>query len=723
MKSLPKIISKTNLRFWWTYKDEEGNPLALVARFDTPTVNNESKKIYRQYKVCENGEWVEGAPTPSPIYGINTVSKCDSSAKVYIFEGEKCAQAAHSLGLPALTSMMGSNQAHLADWPILARYRYLKRFVLIPDNDDAGEKYIGTVFKEIGKICPAAEISVCQLPLDNKGDDFIDWLKKQTDCPEDWDGFDLIEGPCREKLLTAFDAYVSKNLVKAEEYFSKIIEGKVSFEATPEPIEDILSDVLPCPLSTFPEPIVKWIDGLAAQMQIPADYLAAPLIVYIGSMIGRKRSLKLRPGTDWTEHANLWGMIVGRSAVMKSPAMKSVRKPLILLTERATKEYEEAHKNYELEFEAWGIRKKAFEEVYKKGFKDSIEGKDKKAPPPAYQFQEQTPPEEPVRRRYKTEDSTVEKLGELLVENPQGLLLFRDELSGWLNSFEKPGRENDRQFYVESWSGKEDFDVDRIGRGSIHIPALCLSIFGSIQPGPLSQYVRNSVKGGIGDDGFIQRFQVMVWPNLPLEWELIENLAIGELEAPIEQIFQTLDLMPFSHSETASPLTFTAEAQNLFNEWQQRHEKRLRRGDLPPHMESHLAKYKKLLPALCLILEHLGEAIHGRYPNEVSQTTLETALKWLEYFESHAWRIYGSGGNAVPAAAKTLIERIRKGEIKEPFSSRDVYYKHHWSGLASPDEVEEVLNYLVEKSYLCAAYAKTNGRPTVRYWVHPKVFE
>ena len=722
MKSLPQIVSRANLKFWWAYKNEVGNPLALVARFDVPTGNNEFKKIYRQYRLCENGEWVEGAPTPSPIYGINTLSNCNSSPIVYIFEGEKCAQAAHGLGISALTSMMGSSQAHLADWPILARHRHIKRFVLIPDNDDAGEKYIGAVFKEVGKACPEAEILVCRLPLDNKGEDFIDWLKEQPECPQAWDGFGLIEGFCREALLTAFDTYVSNNLIKADEYFSKVIDRKVSFEATPEPIEDVLSDVLPCPVNTFPEPIVKWIDGLAAQMQIPADYLAAPLIVYIGSMIGRKRALKLRPGTDWTEHANLWGMIVGRSAVMKSPAMKSVRKPLMALVEKATKEYEESLKKYEYELEAWKIQKKAFEEVYKRRFKDSVEAKDKKLAAPR-QFQEHSPPVKPISKRYKTEDSTVEKLGELLIENPQGLLLFRDELAGWLNSFEKPGRENDRQFYVESWSGKEDFDVDRIGRGSIHIPALCLSIFGSIQPGPLSQYVRSSVKGGIGDDGFIQRFQVMVWPDFPLEWELVKDQAIGVLEAPIAQLFQTLDSISFSSNEQAQPLTFTVEAQAFFDEWQQKHEERLRKGDLPPHMESHLAKYKKLLPALCLIFEHVSEAMHERCPSKVTLTTLEASFTWLKYLESHAWRIYGSGGNAVPGAAKTLLERIRKGEIKDPFSSRDVYYKHHWSGLTSAEEVEEVLNYLVEKNYLCATFAKTNGRPTTKYWIHPKVFE
>jgi|GEM_PF-6717184 len=50
-----------------------------------------------------------------------------------------------------------------------------------------------------------------------------------------------------------------------------------------------------------------WIATHAEQMQIPPDFLVAPFLVYVGSLLGRKRALKLRPGTDWYEYANLWG--------------------------------------------------------------------------------------------------------------------------------------------------------------------------------------------------------------------------------------------------------------------------------------------------------------------------------------------------------------------------------------------------------------------------------
>ena len=35
--------------------------------------------------------------------------------------------------------------------------------------------------------------------------------------------------------------------------------------------------------------------------------------------------------------------------------------------------------------------------------------------------------------------------------------------------------------YLESWNGYGSFTTDRIGRGTVHVDGLCLSIFGGIQ--------------------------------------------------------------------------------------------------------------------------------------------------------------------------------------------------------------------------------------------------
>ena len=383
------------------------------------------------------------------------------------------------------------------------------------------------------------------------------------------------------------------------------------------------------------------------------------------------------------------------------------------------KKFKSESKVHKIKLDAWKIRKKGAEEVYKKSFKESLGDETKLS----LEFPSEEPPEEPKRKRYKTDDPTVEKLGEILIENPQGILLYRDELSGWLRSFEKNGRENDRQFFLESWSGKKDFDVDRIGRGSLHVPSLFLSIFGSIQPGPLSQYVRSTIKGGAGDDGFLQRFSMMVWPDVKSDWELIERINVKTEEAEVIRTFEHLDKLAFDDEDNPILLNFTEEAQRVFDEWQKALELRLRAGSLPNHLEAHFAKYKKLLPALCLIHEHLKSAAFGSYPELLTLDSLQSSLQWVEYLESHAFRVYGSGANAIPKAAMELLQHIKNGDIVEPFTVRDVYYGHHWSGLTTSHEVEEVLDYLVEKGYLGCAMVRTNGRPSQKYWVHPKVFE
>ncbi len=85
---------------------------------------------------------------------------------------------------------------------------------------------------------------------------------------------------------------------------------------------------------------------------------------------------------------------------------------------------------------------------------------------------------EPQRRRYLTNDATVEKIGELLAANPRGLLIFRDELTGWLSSLDREGREGTRAFFLEAWNGTGRFTYDRIKRGTIDIEAACLSMLG-----------------------------------------------------------------------------------------------------------------------------------------------------------------------------------------------------------------------------------------------------
>lgn len=111
-------------------------------------------------------------------------------------------------------------------------------------------------------------------------------------------------------------------------------------------------------------------------------------------------------------------------------------------------------------------------------------------------------------------DATVEKLGELMQQNPWGTLSYRDELYGLLTGLDKPGQEGARAFMLQSYDGNQGYTFDRIGRGTVHIPRVCLALIGGIQPGRIQKYVRGAVTGGSADDGLLQRFGLAVWPDV-----------------------------------------------------------------------------------------------------------------------------------------------------------------------------------------------------------------
>lgn len=177
---------------------------------------------------------------------------------------------------------------------------------------------------------------------------------------------------------------------------------------------------------------------------------------------------------------------------------------------------------------------------------------------------------------------------------------------------------------------------------NLHIPAACIAMLGGIQPGKLQSYIHDAINGGTGDDGLLQRFGMLVWPDVAGEWINIDRWPDTAAKNIAFETFQRLDAMPpGTDPETGSPApaiySFSTEAQAMFESWRHEFETSLRSGEHHPAMESHLAKYRKLVPAIALTCALAdGET-------EVSAESLARALAWSEYLQTHAARAYAAG--------------------------------------------------------------------------------
>jgi Protein of unknown function (DUF3987) len=229
---------------------------------------------------------------------------------------------------------------------------------------------------------------------------------------------------------------------------------------------------------------------------------------------------------------------------------------------------------------------------------------------------------------------------------------------------------------------------------------VCISVLGNTQPARISEYVRRANAGGAGGDGLIQRFGLMVWPDASTEWKNVDEYPNTRVREQAWNVFNRLAKLDVGSAFALGaqkgpfdPLPFLRldpAAHDDFLGWRQDLERRLRSGELSPVLEGHLAKYRKLVPALALI-NHLADEQQG----VITQKSLLLALACANYLETHARRIYGASFEGERGAARAILRKIHHGELADGFSARDIQ-RHEWSGLTDRDAIQRGLDLLVD---------------------------
>ncbi len=491
--------------------------------------------------------------------------------------------------------------------------------------------------------------------------------------------------------------------IKGSKAVLDIINSSVAIETYPIPLPTLSHEVKELNKDMLPECIRDYIFDIAERQQCPPDFVAVTAIIALSSLLGRKAIMQVKMHDNWFATPNQWGVIIGRPSAMKSPSMKAALMPLRKIEEDNARIYDEQLKEFNIEQELSDIdkpiKKKKITKLLNSGDKDMarelLESNDKNTPP--------------IRKRLIINDSTIEKLGELLNENPNGLMLVRDELSGWLSILMREDGQQDRAFYLECFDGDNKFSYHRIGRGTIEINNCTLSLIGGIQPTKISNLVYQAMIG-IADDGLIQRLQLATWPKDNCKWQWIDRAPNKAAQDKYFQTFKTLNELIFNTDGGAKIFSFTPEAQELCKSWNEELHELLKSDDINPLIESHLLKMPQTIASLALLFEIITG---GRDVVDVDATIYAIGL--ADYFRSHAEKIYNIIGNAGINGAKLILKR--KNKLPDPFVTRDIQRKK-WSGLFDTDIINDAISYLVEYRHLIPTEVMTTikgGRPTIGY--------
>ena len=705
----------------WTYCAKDGAPLGVVGRYQE---GNEKKDIVPFFK--KNGSsWTAGIElNPRPLFGLDKLASQPKDKAVFIVEGEKSAAALQQIGVTALTSLGGSKAAKQADWLPLSDY---KAVYLLPDNDEAGENYIQDVYRALIGLSEPPIIKILRLSgLPEKGD-VVDWLQSWVD---GWNGYSLIP----ESLHNGLNEELKEELKQAEpipEDWSLDTLDTGGLWENPNKIESEIPPVQILEDKLIPEPFKFWLSDVSYRMQTPKDFSVSTALVIIGSLIGSGCSIKPKRLDDWEVIPNVWGACIGRpSVVLKSPSMKE---PMNLL-ERIQAEYGEKYGADKAGAEFDNLTNKAMIDDVKVRLSKAAKGNGKDGVVNADDMQKlkadymelsQNTEPEATRRLFKTNETSVQSMTLLQVQNERGILVFRDELTGLLAKWDTEQGSDERAYFLEGWNGNGSYTDVKIGRGLTEAPNICISLMGGIQPDKLARYQYQANKGH--NDGLVQRLQLAVWPDEPKGWQLVDtkpNKAEKQRAYDIMKALAELDFTQYGATkgeyDSRPFFRFDDAGQTIFNDWLTELQTIKIKKEENPLMVEHFGKYRSLMPSLALIF-HCIDIADGKIKGSVTAKSARLAVSWCKYLESHARRIYAMAASPEHEAAVRLSEKIKTKCLPSPFTARLIQQKG-WHGLKDKVDIEAACNILIEENWLMMQRKPKplTGRPPLpEYSINP----
>ena len=622
----------------YPYRDVAGHAIAYQLRWDHPDGSKNFMPISLQFS-----HWVIKAP-PAPRLPFLAPEALAADC-VYIVEGEKAAAQMQAIGLTSTTSLNGAHGAAKTDWGILAG----KQVVICPDNDLSGEQYCEEVIQQLCKLQPSPMIKVVHLDgLPEKGD-VVEFVEQQ--------GGDL--KAARRAILAAAE--------EAEIVFANEL--------------DMPSCLFrPFPVDELPEQAGAFVRVASNAIGCDPTYLTLPLLAACGSMLGNRFRVRVKDG--WLEPPVIWTATIGESGTMKTPALFTVLEPLYAIQADMTADYQEAHLAY-----------KAAHELYRqKSAADKKAGKDTPMECPA----------EPDLKQLIASDTTVEALAMILMRNPNGVLLIRDELGGWISSFDRytSGKGGSDVGHWLSTFGAKPMIMDRKTGPTpqVYVPNAAVCITGSIQPSTLRCVLGKEHR----NNGLLARFLLASPPRQLKQWRE-EGIASHDRSMLAELINRLLVFVPDGDAASHDPfkipfeVPFDPDAKAIWRVFfnQNAQEQAMLTGDLA----AAWSKLECYVPRLALIFWAIRSAFGEMGPenaNAIDQQSLQSAVNIIQWFKHETKRVYCLLGESESEhAQRRLVEHIQSkgGRISASQLTRS------FRRCRAPGAAKKTLDQLVAEGY------------------------
>lgn len=349
------------------------------------------------------------------------------------------------------------------------------------------------------------------------------------------------------------------------------------------------------PLSFFPKMMQDIMAEVCETNRFHPDFLATSIMCVASTAIGNTYCLKITE--SWKERCNMFIAIVGTPGVNKSAPLTWALSPIEKKERELYKQYLQILKEFAADEKNVG-----------------------KNPPGLI--------------KTVVSDATPEAIVQQLHKNERGILIYNDELSGFINSFQRYSKGNDEQFYLSVWSGKPVV-VDRKTSVSVRINLPMLNIIGTIQPSVLEKSFQ-----GKEDNGFFDRWLICRPVDIKKEYWSDNALNPQTKEAYDNAINRLLDLNLWTNEwgdMEPKGIAYSYKADVILKKWQKNNTDEINRSDIDS-IKAIRSKIETYVHRFCLLHHLIDYACSVDYDTftEIQPESVTESIKLCEYFIQNA---------------------------------------------------------------------------------------
>ena len=362
------------------------------------------------------------------------------------------------------------------------------------------------------------------------------------------------------------------------------------------------------PIDAFPKDIGFIIQNFHDAYKFPIDYYGLGILVAASSVIGNAYAAQYQ--TRWEACPLLFGVIIGHSGVGKSKVLKTIMAPIFEIQNQMNEEHA-------LKMQNWRL--------------SSLDG---------------IASNPPKRQRVIMQKATMEAVQQILMYNPRGCVLLRQELTGWIKSMNQYRAGDDGESWLEIWDN-EDIILDRVGR-EVFIKQANVSVLGGIQPHVIKTLAANNRS----ENGFLARLLFAYPSNLKKPYPSDTKAHVSIFDK-YKEIIKYLHHLPQDSKKAENefdqpsintiPLKLSYEAQELYKQFLIDNTDALNETE-DEITKAILAKLDTYCLRFCCILELLNLACKKIEPVDIdymtnldiSINTVKNAIKLVQYFRTTA---------------------------------------------------------------------------------------